>query len=570
MTTSSTQSSPRERGDSVRTTWIALLVVITAGMALRLAFLLLSHLHVDEYSSIWAALQVLDKGIPLLPSGFPYLQGVLFTYLDALFIGLFGFSEWAARLPSLLCSVLTIAAVYAWGRRAFGPWFGLIAASLTALSPDSIVWGGRARMYALQQALFILAMYAFLRGYVEKAQKPGWRWAFAFLFLGALLSQTITILAVPALIICLLVWRGNWLANKRVLWPLAVVGFGIALAVFLNDLGGPVSDMAERAFMEFSIPWRPKPEYFFREHFWYGPTVTRSLLFIAGFAYLLWSLGRTAFTRRSDRSKASLLETQAQMLRCAQNDEAEVVDDSGARGRVADSPDVNALGVTHLLCLYVVVSSVLLAMIFLVGESWQRPRYLLMLQPIIDLLVVGVLWSFYSSLKCFASLRMARGRNQNRMAEMAGYRLHILGAAIWLCVTAMFLPAAIGTIGPTEPAYDAAFRHILERWTQEDRVVGPLPSIAATYLGRCDGYMLQNGYDEYLIWQDGQPVDRWTGAPLIDSIESFERYFGQQQRVWFAVDNTRWQQRYTSEFRDYIERNMSMAYQAFEITVYQK
>jgi len=100
--------------------------------------------------------------------------------------------------------------------------------------------------------------------------------------------------------------------------------------------------------------------------------------------------------------------------------------------------------------------------------------------------------------------------------------------------------------------------------------VGPLPSIPATYLGRCDGYMIQDGFSEYLVWQNGQPVDRWTGAPLIDSVESFKRHFGPQRRVWFAVDSDRLQQRYTQEFRDFVEQNMSVVFRTSDVTVFQR
>ena len=537
-----------------RAMWAALIAAIAGGMVLRLAFLLVSHLHVDEYSSIWAALQVLDKGIPMLPSGFFYLQGVLFTYLDALFITLLGPGELAVRLPSLLFSVFTIAAIYAWGQRAFGPWFGLMAASLTALAPDSIIWGGRARMYALQQALFVLAMYAFLRGYVEKGQKPGWRWTFAFLFVGALLSQTITVLAIPSLALSLLVWRRAWCTEKKISWPLVTLAFGALLAILLNHLGGPVSDTAERAFVAFSIPWHPKPEYFFREYLWSWPATLRTLLFIVGFVCLALPPIRRAITpHRPERSEDFLSTVQRKRQGCDQNDTA------------------GSLGMMNVLYLYIIVGLTLLSMIFLVAESWQRPRYLVMLQPTIDLLAVGVLWYLYSK---WGRLVANPVRSSTPVSTAHELRRNAtftttLSVVTWLCTVAIFLPAAVGVIGPTEPAYDSAFRYIADRWENEDVVVGPLPSIPATYLGRCDGYMLQDGYGEYLIWQNGRPVDRWTGAPLIDSIESFERHFGQSKRVWFAVDSTRWQQRYTPEFREFIERNMSIVHQTFDVTVYQ-
>jgi len=537
--------------------WAALLVTLAGGLALRLAFLSASHPHVDEYSTIWAALQVIEKGVPLLPSGFIYLQGVLFTYLDAAFIALFGFSEWAARLPSVLLSVLTIAVVYAGGRRSFGAWFGLMAATLTALAPEAIVWGGRARMYALQQALFVLAIYAFWRGYVREEQVSGWRWAFACLFVGALLSQTITVLALPALAISLILWRASWRQNRRALWPLVAVACGVLVALWLNHVGGPVSDTAERAFVAFSFPWQPKPAYFFREYFWSWPSSLRTWLFLAGFILILarrtLSIALTCRGKISDSSQPSGARTDART-------------------------DLMREGTNALLYLYAVVAGVLLPMFFLVGESWQRPRYLIMLQPVVDLLAVGVLWylfAVFSNLATgFSSYIHSRHVNMDRPSSSmtpgtASWRRFALGIVMWVCIGAIFLPPAVRAIRPAEPAYDLAFRYVRERWAEGDSVVGPLPSIPAVYLGRCDGYMLQDGFEEYLVWQNGQPVDRWTGAPLIDSVEAFERRFGHKSRVWFAVDSTRWQQRYTPEFRQYIEQHMPLVYQAYEVAVYQ-
>lgn len=533
----------------------AVVVTVVGGLSLRLAYLSVSHPHVDEYSTVWAALRVIEKGTPLLPSGFLYLQGVLFTYLDAGFIALLGLSEWAARLPSLLLSVLTIAVLYAWGRRAFGPWFALAAATLTALAPDSIVWGGRARMYALQQTLFVLALYAFWRGYVHQRRSSGWRWAFASLFVGALFSQTITVLALPALAIGLLVWRRPWRDDRRAIWPLVAVALGTLVAIWLNHLGGPVSDAAERAFVALSVPWQPKPAYFFREYFWSWPSLLRTLLFLAG--SVLFLARGTLF---------GLMVSTGKGFDPAQTNEA----GTGARA------DSIYEGTKALLFLYAISAGTLLPMFFLVGESWQRPRYLVMLQPVLDLAAVGVLWYVSSVLTSLAAFRFRSRTRRTGMGLSSGAAppqatpwRHILpGIVMWVCTVAIFLPPAIGAIQPAEPAYDLAFRYIHERWAQGDAVVGPLPSIPAVYLGRCDGYMLQDGFEEYLVWRHGQPVDRWTGAPLIDSAEAFERYLGHQKCVWFAVDSIRWQQRYTLEFRQYIEETMEMVYQAHEVAVY--
>ena len=505
-------STSRGTGKTMGAVWIGLIVVLLGGAALRLAFLLVSHPHVDEYSTTWAAMNILQKGVPVLPSGFVYLQGLLFSYVDAASIAILGPSEWAARLPSLLASVLTIALVFVWGRRAFGPWTGLLAATLTALEPESIVWGGRARMYALQQTLTVLALYALYRAYVyarRDRKDTRWYWLFGIALIGAVLSQTVTVLVVPGIIAALYVWRSNWLDRHGARWALLVVVLSVPLAFLLNQAGGPVSETVGRAFVDPSMPWRIKPEFFFRESFWTWPALLRTAAFIGGFVLL-------AVGVRRDR-------------------------------RLED-------GTTALFYLYLVFTVTLFCMIFLIGESWQRPRYLTMIQPILDLLTAGVLWLLWSRL----------GRCRGGKCRTA------LAILVWAGALAVFLPAAVQTIGPSEPAYDLAFRYVRNRWQAGDAIISPLPSIAGTYLGGCDGYALQNGYEEYLVWRDGHPIDRWTGSPLIDSIDGLESRFDTDRRVWFVIDDIRWEQRYSPEFRDYIVRTMPIAYRAYAVTVYVK
>lgn len=514
-------SGRTESSGWIRAAWLGALVVLALGGALRLAYLSVSHPHVDEYSSMWAALQVLEHGLPRLPSGFMYLQGLLFTYADALFIAALGRGEMAARLPSLLASVATIGLVYGWGRRAFGPWAGLIAATLTALQPESIVWGGRARMYALQQMCVVLALYAFCRGYVEgAAERRGarWRWTFAAAFLAAVLSQAVTALIAPAVVAALVVWRARWLRRPRTWQPLILAAASLLVAALLNRLGGPVSDTVGRDFLVPSLPWRLKPELFFREFFWSWPSAVGTALWVVGFVWLVvtvWRLPRSGsdcLAHREDRALSTLL------------------------------------------FLYLVVSATFLLMLLLVGESWQRPRYLTMILPIIDVAVAGVLWYVGGALSQGMS-RRARG---------------IFGILAWVALLALLWPSARATVGPGEPAYDDAFRYVQVEWEEGDQIVGPLPSIAGVYLGRLDGYALQNGYEEYLVEKDGRAVDRWMGAPLIDSVAALERQAESAPRTWLVVDDVRWQERYDDDFRDYVMRRMPVAFQAPGVTVYRR
>jgi predicted membrane-bound mannosyltransferase len=81
---------------------LIILLLVLGAFTLRLWHLLAGIYHIDEYISMLAAQMTALKGAPILPSGLLYHQGLLTSYLAALFIGLLGFSEEIARWPSLL------------------------------------------------------------------------------------------------------------------------------------------------------------------------------------------------------------------------------------------------------------------------------------------------------------------------------------------------------------------------------------------------------------------------------------------------------------------------------------
>ncbi len=268
---------------------VALVVLMGVGACFRLIYLTTVSPHVDEYLTLWAAQKTIEHGYPLLPSGFIYLPGVLFSYLDAIFIYLFGSSEEVARLPSLLIGLSSIPLVYLLGKRMFSRGVGLLAAALLAFSPEAIIWSGRARMYALQQLTVILALFCFYEGFISgddnrrcSARSPdGTRYLFALFFIAALFSQTTTVLLFLPLLLTILVRRGGrWFFKPGVLGPLFLSGVG-ALATFaLNLVAGPLTSASERPFLELSLGWGLKSGFFFRKFFWLRPYLPLTLLFL--------------------------------------------------------------------------------------------------------------------------------------------------------------------------------------------------------------------------------------------------------------------------------------------------
>ena len=82
--------------------WWALALIVAIGAYLRLAHLGALGFRWDEDLSGLAVRAILEKGVPELPSGMIYLRGGLFSHLMAASASVFGFSEFALRLPAAL------------------------------------------------------------------------------------------------------------------------------------------------------------------------------------------------------------------------------------------------------------------------------------------------------------------------------------------------------------------------------------------------------------------------------------------------------------------------------------
>ncbi|MCB9106220.1 MAG: glycosyltransferase family 39 protein [Anaerolineales bacterium] len=127
------------------------------------------------------------------------------TYLIAPFTALYihqPLADWQpghwglmlSRWPSVLISTLTIALIYRVGYKAIAGKSqaasnaALLAAGLFAVSPEGMVWGGRARMYALATLLVVLTVYLAYRG-TNYPAPARFRWLALVTLLAALLTQ---------------------------------------------------------------------------------------------------------------------------------------------------------------------------------------------------------------------------------------------------------------------------------------------------------------------------------------------------------------------------------------------
>jgi hypothetical protein len=71
------------------------------------------------------------------------------------------------------------------------------------------------------------------------------------------------------------------------------------------------------------------------------------------------------------------------------------------------------------------------------------------------------------------------------------------------------------------------------------------PAAAYLYLERCDYYANQVSASVFRgEGEDSDLIDRYTGSPLVASVEAFNAALGQEKRVWLVVDELRLYERF--------------------------
>ncbi|HEM61568.1 MAG TPA: hypothetical protein ENO24_04705, partial [Chloroflexi bacterium] len=330
------------------------------GLYLRYTYARNSSPYIDEYTTMWVAKRTVQHGLPVFSTGALYSQGLLFTYLDATFFYVLGFSEWIARLPSLLLSAAYIPLSYWVGKRILSARPAILTCALIALDPQSIGWGGRARSYSLLIFLVLLVVYFLYRGVVRE-DRGAYRRLALLLFLGAVFAHNEAILLYPAILAIALLWRGwRWFLRWDVLVENVVVIGGMGFSFYLYRLMQPAgwSEVGQgRGEVTLTVDvvhaWeRLKPFFLGPDQLPFVGVLT--FLLLAGIGYCL--------------------------VRCVRE---------GPR-RLFDPLDRDA-GLFYLSVLFVLV---VLEMVFLVSEGRLGTRYLFFLGPVFFLISSAVGFRF--------------------------------------------------------------------------------------------------------------------------------------------------------------------------------
>lgn len=466
---------------------VVLALLLAVALALRWRYVHEISLFVDEFVTAWAARNVLQRGVPVFPSGNVYPHGLLFTYLAAPFL-LGGFDEVTVRIPGVLVSLAALPVAYLVGRRILSEEAGLVAAAAMAVDPDLVVWGGRARMYGLLQLLVLVAVYFYFRGLAGGSTRDAARHRIVAmgLLVAAIFTHAEAAFLLPVLGLATLValpWRQ--LFRRDVVLPFVLGGAGAVAFFLIAKYGQPehleTMEREGRGYLDLSADLLSGPLAF-------GPAFTAShrlafgLLALVGLVFLFYPRFR--------------------------------------RGGA----------LTHL---YVVLFGLLGLLMTLAGATWQRERYLFLALPLLFLVGGQVLARLAGLLRLPAPAR------------------RWLPVALALVVAAYVGLAGTSKAYVQEWGYDRAFRYLEGHWQPEagDRLATSMSTAAHLYLGHNDAFAIQYGYEEYVVERagDGTPVDLWTATPVVTTTAAFLDLLDEAPRLWFVTDGWRFQTRYEPE-----------------------
>ncbi len=519
-----------DRGPGTR--WVsslAILAILALGGYLRAKYLLSSSPFVDEYITMEAARKILERGAPILESGNLYTHGLLFSYLDAGFMALLSFTPIAARLPSLLASLLAIFVTFRLGNRAFSSVVGVLAALSLALDPEAVIWGGRARMYALLQLEIAALVYFLYRSEVGNEENAS-RYLMALCFLAAIFSQAVALLLLPFILLTVLLARG-W---RHFLKPHVAAAYGLCVAGaagrWLLDAMWNIPAMTRVGEGQFA----PRSREFLSPGldlagagkilapFAAPPYILWSALFVLGGIFLTWHLLRS-------------------------------------RGRRPTSGPLPYAYVPGLKILYVLFLGPLLVLLFLVGSTWKSPRYLFMVMPLFSL--IGATWLVTG----LGRLTARHGKSKPISGAAVRFATGVAGAVL---VIALFLPSALAASERPGFGYDRAFEYVKESRRNGDMVMTINCPAASFHLGRCDYLAIEEGFEGYVVRRGDSWVEGWALVPILDSASQLDRVLSGERRIWFVVDEGRFRQRYTPFFVQRVWDQMDLVFRERGVMVF--
>jgi 4-amino-4-deoxy-L-arabinose transferase-like glycosyltransferase len=475
----------------------------------------------DELTSYYAAKGILAHGIPLLPSGFLYPKGELYSYMLALSIAIFGEQQGALRLLSVGEYLISLPIFYGIACSFFHRRIALLATAMLAFSPSALLWGHEVRMYEQAQLLTILTVYLFYRA-IQQPQRPGRVYLAVASLLAMYLSHEETFIVLPALVICILL--AGWKSSNTT---------------------------------------RPLPGVLYEKHWWYAALLGASII---GIQLLLVKLTHPPILG-TDQSQQPLIQVTTEnigyyfkllfassMLPSPEpwmtlNSLLVLVGGILAIHR-RDKPAVYC-------SLFLLVSMLTLVFLFTLASD----RYIYPLLPVFYLMGAYALLNALQALWPLAWTR-AVPEQSSEIALLCGekrmrslpLRLIVVWTMALICASVLIMPllpisgynlfvsrVISWSYHRHYPDYDAAGQYIQQHWRKGDIVIAISPAISVRYyVGHVD-YFFSIDRALYLFERNGEITDTPTGSTPLLNQQDFQSVLAAHSRIWIVSDNGAYQ-----------------------------
>jgi 4-amino-4-deoxy-L-arabinose transferase-like glycosyltransferase len=498
---------------------IGLAGLMILGYLLRSLYLQRMILHVDEFLSLLSMKMILEKGLPILPTGIFHGKGIVYAYLGAGVATIFQFKIEIIRYLSLVFGVLTIPvaylATYALFRR---QWAAFLAAVVMTIYPTAIIWGGRVRMYSLAEMLvFLLILFSWLSLAGQKGR--AWSLILAPLTLViAILTHPVTVVIAPALALALALtfWRlnrprlANFKAWRGIALLAAVIIFASLLSYWLGHEPGEMRQWQEEASVLANISRALLDLRLLRNFYNYfliPENITATILALIGLVGLAFKIKRRTLTQ---------------------------IDDAA-------------------IFIYTQLAAIFLGLYILVPSDVRDERHnFIVLMPFLTLaLAYGAVTLTDSWPQKYVTVRKIP----------AGW----LVSGFYVALVVVFFiqqTPAINTILFVETRdtyrYDEAFEQVNQRMAPGDALMSVLPAAAYLYRGPLDYYANQHKPRFLENPATGQQVDYYTGGIYLASVEEFSQALDQPGKLWFVIDEERLLDNYSAGFSQEVLHQMAL------------
>jgi Dolichyl-phosphate-mannose-protein mannosyltransferase len=460
--------------------WVLLAVIVGVGLGLRVYDLNFVGLDNDEWTSYDAIRGILRTGAPEATSEIWYTRSPFYHYLTALWLLVLGDSSFNGRLLSVLFGTATLILTFVFTREVTGKtWVALLVTAILAIDPSVIRFSRLLRFYQIYQFTSLLALWAFMKGFIDKSG----RW-YQYLFFIAItltvLSQEVFVTALPCFLIGFLVFyrpfrlSTDWRIVASCVVSLAVIGYD--LVFFAIRCLTPVVALSN------SLDSAMKPQLvnvtgaFIT--FFAGPARIYTLYSVGFFIGLIYFL-----MRRNGR----------------------------------------------LLFLY---STVLLHLIFLTILVTQRSnRYAYAVY--IPFIVLAV----YGAICVISDIGERLEISLNNLLPLKSIAL----AFVLILLAFNIEPARVlaGYQDAITRRNTEVYEYIRDHRKPGDAVISVTPAHAPS-IGGLDYYLTGSTISfDIPYWHDGRVIDRWGGGVIVSNLDQLNRILQKSNRVWLHLDENR-------------------------------